>query len=70
MDSLAYLLVTVDGVAKYWNSIYNPPGFAYPLPPWGISPVSLYTNVWYVNIVQDFPTRIKEGTMFEQALSV
>lgn len=33
LGTLAYLLVTVDGVAKYWNSIYNPPGFPYALPP-------------------------------------
>ena len=33
ITSMAYLMVSVDGVAKYWNSIYNPPSFTYELPP-------------------------------------
>ena len=33
VSTLAYLMVAVDGVAKYWNSVYNPSSFSYKLPP-------------------------------------
>lgn len=55
ISTLAYFMVSVDGVAKYWNYIYNPTGFSYELPPRGIQPISLEPLAYYVYIIKDFP---------------
>lgn len=62
----AYILISVDGLATTWTTIYNPVGLDMELPPRGIIPLIVEQDVMSITIVTDFPATATEGVHLSQ----
>ena len=70
MGESAYIIISVDGIAKAWTTVYNPYTSVLDLPPRGLVPLIISPRIDEIVIVEDFPLNAQEGEHFETPLKV